>query len=473
MRASYQAAILLLMDDVLQTGVRLRDGRYEILRLLRSPSNKKIYLARDRVVGRQVALDVFSNNWTMSSGMTVREWEAQVLAQLGDHPNIATVLDHWEDDEIAAMVTRYLTGDKLADLIERSKKELGTGLSLEDVFRLSIELAYGLAHIHSCGILYCDLQPQNVLFDEWGTLHLVDFDTAVLLSDQHVSDLSHNPVINYMAPELIDGTDADERADLYSLGATIYEMITGHPAFVGNRDQVLAARQAGQSPPLNRDDLPEGLRALVISLLAPERDKRPRRADEVAGYLERLRATNAQIERLLKSNVDGQVLETLAAFLDAEGSAMVELSPNVDRIESSFMPKIELPPDHRLLVQAIMALAEDDYRRAAIDAGTASEVALASAISEILEAKELNQEYIDQTIRRANGLEALFSLYLSFGRPMPISRNSPISRNTVIKQLASVRNDSAHAGRIPSIEEATRAVELAHALVITAHPFAE
>jgi serine/threonine-protein kinase PknG len=189
---------LLLMDDVLEPGVLLRDGRYEILKLLRTPSNKKIYLARDRVVGHQVALDVFSNNWVMSTGMTVREWEAQVLAQLGDHPNIATVLDHWEDDQIAAMVTRYLTGGNLTDLIELSKRKSGDGLAIEDIFRLSTELAYGLAYIHSRGILYCDLQPRNVLFDEWGTLHLVDFDTAVVLGERHMIDLSHQQVFNYI-----------------------------------------------------------------------------------------------------------------------------------------------------------------------------------------------------------------------------------------------------------------------------------
>ncbi len=458
------------MDDVLEPGVLLRDGRYEILQLLRAPSNKKIYLARDRVVGHQVALDVFSNNWVMSTGMTVREWEVQVLAQLGDHPNIATVLDHWEDDQIAAMVTRYLTGGNLADLIERSKKKSGDGLAIEDVFRLSIELAYGLAHIHSCGILYCDLQPRNVLFDEWGTLHLVDFDIAVVLGDRHMIDVSHQQVFNYMAPELIVGTGADERADLYSLGATIFEMIAGCPAFVGSSEQVLAACQTGRLPSLNRDDLPEGLRDLVFRLLAPEPDKRPRRADEVAGRLEQLRATNAQIERLLKSNVDRRVRKTLAAFFDAEGIAVIKSPPGSDQIRLTFTPKIELPPEHRLLMQGIMALAETDYRRATIDAGTASEVALTAAISGQLTARGLNQEYIDQTIRRANGLEGLFSLYSSFGYPPPVSRDKPVSRNMVIAQLASVRNDAVHAGRIPASEEAARAVELAHALVVTVHP---
>ena len=459
------------MDQVLQPGTLLRDDRYEILELLRAPSNKKIYLARDRVIGRRVALDVFSNNFVMPGGMTVRAWEAQVLAQLRDHPNIATVLDHWEDDHIAAMVTRYLTGSSLADLIKNSKLKSGEGLPIEDVFRLSIELAYGLAHIHSCGILYRDLQPRNVLFDEWGTLHLVDFDTAVLLGDQHMSDMSHHSAINYMAPELIESTAADERADLYSLGATIYEMVAGHPAFPGSREEVLTARHAGWPPSLDREGLPEGLARLIACLLAPERDKRPQRADEIAGYLEQLRATHARVQRLLKSDIDHEVLKTLATFLAADGSARIKSAPSGNRVAISFTPNIDLPPDHRLLMQSIMALAEADYRRAAIDAGTASEVALASAIHELLQAKALNDEFIDQTIRRANGLEGLFTEYLSLGNPLPACRNVPVSRNTVIKQLAGVRNGSAHAGQVPTAEEATRAVELAHSLVITVHPY--
>ena len=121
-------------------------------------------------------------------------------------------------------------------------------------------------------------------------------------------------------------------------------------------------------------------------------------------------------------------------------------------------------------MQSIMALAETDYRRAAIDAGTASEIALASAIRELLQAKGLNEEFIDQAIRRANGLEGLFTEYLSLGNPSPVSRNVPVSRNTVINQLAHVRNGTAHAGRVPTAEEAIRAVELAHSLVIAVHP---
>ena len=138
------------------------------------------------------------------TGLTVSAWEARVLGKLGDHRNIATVLDYWEDDETAVMVSRYLSGGTLRDLIARSQ-ESGEGLPVESILRFSTEIARGLAHIHGRRILYRDLQPRNVLFDEWGAVHLVDFDTAVSLDDRDMSDLSHRPVIDYMAPELTDG----------------------------------------------------------------------------------------------------------------------------------------------------------------------------------------------------------------------------------------------------------------------------
>ena len=148
----------------------------------------------------------------------------------------------------------------------------------------------------------------------------------------------------------------------------------------------------------------------------------------------------------------------MAAFLNGEGATQTR---------SVFVPKIDLPPDHRLLMQAIMALAETDYRRASIDAGTASEVALASAIHEELTSKGLNPEFIDRTIRTANGLDGLclrcicHSAMLCQYRQETLELTSPVSGMT-----------AAHAGRVPSPEEATRAVELAHALVTAAHPFA-
>jgi serine/threonine protein kinase len=283
------------VDVAIQAGDVLRDGRYEIQRLLRSASDKKVYLAHDRALGCQVTLDVFSNNSIKPSGLTVSAWEAHVLGQLGDHPNIATVLDHWEDDETAFMVSRFLSGGTLRDFIELSQESC-EGLPVDSILRIAIEIASGLEHIHGRRILYRDLQPRNVLFDEWGTVHLVDFDTAVSLDDREMSDLSHRPVIGYMAPELTDSGGADERADLYSLGATIYEMCGGRPPFAGTRAEILAACRAGPPPSLERGDLPEALRDLVFCLLAPEREQRPTSAAEVVEHLEGLRTARAARE---------------------------------------------------------------------------------------------------------------------------------------------------------------------------------
>jgi serine/threonine protein kinase len=241
-----------------------------------------------------VVVDVFANNSIMANGLTVSAWEARVLGKLDDHPNIATAQDYWEEGETAVMVSRYLSGGTLLDRIA-SSRESG-GLPAEDILRIAAEIARGLEHIHGRRILYRDLQPRNVLFDEWGTVHLVDFDTAVWLDDPEMSDLSHRPAIGHMAPELTDRGSADERADLYSLGATIYEMCQGHPPFTGTRAEILAARRASSPPQLDRDDLPGALKDLVLCLLALECDQRPASAGEVVKRLEDLHAVWASRE---------------------------------------------------------------------------------------------------------------------------------------------------------------------------------
>lgn len=343
------------MTGELQAGNVLRDGRYEIQGLLRAARDKRVYLALDRTLGCLVALDVFSdNNAVMPGGLTVSSWEARVLGQLGDHPNIANVHDYWEENGTAVMATRFLSGGTLRDLIAQSR-ESGQHLRTERVLRISIQIARGLAHIHSRGILYRDLQPRNVLFDEWDTVHLVDFDTAVLLGDPHVNGLAGRPVIDYMAPELLAGGLTDEHADLYSLGACMHEMITGHPPLTGTREEIMTAHRNGSRPRLDQDDVTDSLRDLVNSLLAPEREKRPASAAEVATCLERIEASRAEIEQLLKCDesstlefkstlrtpvgpakpgesrtvgelrraLELEVLETMAAFQNTDGGTVV------------------------------------------------------------------------------------------------------------------------------------------------------
>jgi serine/threonine protein kinase len=300
-------------------------------------------------------MDVFSNNNSiMPNGLAISAWEARVLGQLGSHPNIAKAHDYWEDGKTAVMVTRYLSGGTLRDLIAHSQ-ESGERLPVEEIMRLSTEIACGLAHIHGRRILYHDLQPCNVRLDEWGVVHLVDFDTAVSLDELDTSDLSQRPVVVYTAPEVTDGGRVDERADLYSLGATMYEMAAGHPPFAGTREEILSARRAGPPPALERDDLPEALQALIFSLLEREPELRPASAAEVIEQLNCIRAASAEIGQLLTSDetttlefksslrvptgplsneekrhlsrvhraLEHEVLKTVAAFLNTDGGTLV------------------------------------------------------------------------------------------------------------------------------------------------------
>ena len=278
------------MDKEIQPGDVLKDGRYEIKEFRGTGQEKKIYLASDRHLDCLVALDVFSsNNPVMPGGQTLNAWEARVLGHLGDHPNIATVLDRWNEGETAFMTTRYLSGGSLKDLITDSRKS-GQCLSVDEVLRFSTEITNGLAHIHDCRILYLDLQPKNVRFDKWHKIRLLDFDTALSLDDTSQIDLSHRPVTGYMAPELLEKARADERADLYSLGATIYEMCQGYPPFGAAFTEIQAAGGTTPLPRLDRDDLPEDLQDLVSSLLASQPEHRPASAAEVLARLDSIRA---------------------------------------------------------------------------------------------------------------------------------------------------------------------------------------
>jgi hypothetical protein len=338
----------------LQPGDTLRDGRYTVQRRLRSARGKCIYLGHDRKFDCLVTIDVFAGNDSiMPDGLTVSAWETRVLGKLGDHPNIARVIDQWQDDQAAVMVSRYFAGGTMVDLIARAR-DSGQDVPAGRILQVAAEIADGLAYIHGRRILYLDLQPRNVLFDERETVHLVDFDAAVPLDQPDVSHLADRQAIVYMAPELTDAGEADERADLYSLGATIYEMVCGKPPFTGTRAEILTARRTSPPPALDRQDLPAALRDLIFCLLSANREQRPATATAVLDRLQGMREARADLEQLLTSDesatiefkasfrepvdrnpadkrplkelrhlVEREAIETLAAFLNTDGGTLI------------------------------------------------------------------------------------------------------------------------------------------------------
>lgn len=340
-----------LMGAVAHPGLTLKGGRYEIERLLRSAPGKGVYLARDHLLDCAVVVDVIPTK-VMVAGAS-GSWEARVLGRLGDHPNIATVIDHWQESGTSFMVSRYLTGGSLQDLIDAAKAndEL---LPVDRIIVYALQLARALEHIHGRRIVYRDLQPRNVLLDNWGTLRLVDFDTAISLDDPEVPPISDGRSVEHMAPEVAASEAADERADLYSLGTTIYAMCTGNAPDTGARDQITRGGLLG-SRVLERADLPEGLKSLVSGLMAPRPQDRPASAAEVARCLAEVVTSQRELESLLASDetatlefksslrtplgptapsdvrspkeleraLELQVIKTAAAFLNTGGGTIV------------------------------------------------------------------------------------------------------------------------------------------------------
>ena len=317
------------MRASLEVGELLRD-RYEILETLREAPSRKVYRARDRRWNRDVALDVFANDAVMPSGLTSAAWESSVLDRLRGQPHVAAVIDDWEDDGAAYMVTRFFSGGRLSERIARSGRS-GEELSVDRILEIALEIARGLAYVHEARLVHLDLQPWNVLLDDWGHVHLVDFDAAVALDDDDLNNVSVPAPIEYVAPEVAAGEAIDERADLYSLGATLFELCDGRRPYTGSHDEIIRARAAGPAPAIRRGDVPEELSNLVSRLLSVDPRKRPASADEVVKCLESLRAIRASDETAIPSKVAW--VEQLPFPLSGVARMYLAVSPASDKVD--------------------------------------------------------------------------------------------------------------------------------------------
>jgi transcriptional regulator with GAF, ATPase, and Fis domain len=249
-------------------------GRYVPRRLLGEGRRKRVYLARDCRIERDVALALIKAEGLDAAGRA-RVWrEVQALGRLGDHPHIVTVLDAGEEAGQAWLVTEYMAGGTLA---ERLAAAPGQRLAAAEAARLMGEVVAGLAHAHAEGVVHRDVKPENVWLTAGGSAKLGDFGIATgperLTSEGLVVGTAA-----YLAPELALGAAADPRADLYALGVVLYELVTGRLPFVGD-DTVAVVYQhvhtAPVAPSWHVPALPPALEGVILGLLAKAPAERP------------------------------------------------------------------------------------------------------------------------------------------------------------------------------------------------------
>jgi len=266
------------------------DGRYEVRSLLGEGARKRVYLALDTRLDREVALAVVKTEGLDEAGRYRIEREARAMARLGDHPHIVTVFDVGEVEGAPHIVSQYMAGGSLAEHLAGADDHR---LSADEALGIDEQIARALEHAHRLGIVHRDVKPANVWLASDGTVQLGDFGLAVPIDASRIT--SEGMVVGtvaYLAPEQALGRTPDGRADLYSLGVVLYEMLTGRPPFLGE-DTVAVISQhlntAPVAPSWHNAEVPPAVESLVMRLLAKDPAERPADAAEAGAEIGRIR----------------------------------------------------------------------------------------------------------------------------------------------------------------------------------------
>jgi eukaryotic-like serine/threonine-protein kinase len=248
--------------------------RYELEELVGSGGMSSVYRAHDSLLERHVALKVMHEQ-LLSEGDHVERFrrEARLAAQLS-HPNIVTVIDRGEQERRQFIVFEYVEGENLKALVEREAP-----LPEREAVQLALQVADGLAFAHAHGLVHRDVKPQNVLLTEDGRAKVTDFGIARSIDVHH--GLTQTGTVmgtsDYISPEQARGGPVDACSDIYSLGAVLYELLTGEVPFQGGNFVSVAMRHINDPPPSVREQRPElspRIDAAIRKAMAKDRDDR-------------------------------------------------------------------------------------------------------------------------------------------------------------------------------------------------------
>ena len=262
------------------------DGRYRVMRFLGEGARKRVYLARDERLEREVAVASIRTDGLVDAGRTRVQREARAMARLGDHPHVVMVHDIIEDDGEILLISQYMAGGDLAEKIAAGE---GGRLAPGEAVRLAAQVCQALEHAHTNDVIHRDVKPENVWLTEDGTAKLGDFGLAHSQEQFRVTqEGTMVGTVAYMAPEQALGKTPDARGDLYALGAMLYEMATGRPPFLGE-DVVAVISQHINTPPVAPSwhvrEIAKPLETLILSLLEKDPAARPASAADVCETL--------------------------------------------------------------------------------------------------------------------------------------------------------------------------------------------
>ena len=228
---------------MLREGIYLQN-RYEILELIGSGGMADVYKARCHKLNRLVAIKVLKDEFNTDSGFVSRfKMEAQAAARLS-HPNIVNIYDVVDEENLHYIVMELIEGVTLKNYIAKKGQ-----LDIKEAVGIAIQVAQGIAAAHEHQIIHRDIKPQNMIISREGKVKVADFGIAKAATGQ-TTTMAAMGSVHYISPEQARGGYSDTRSDIYSLGVTMYEMVTGRGPFAG--DNPIAVALAHLEAPIVR-----------------------------------------------------------------------------------------------------------------------------------------------------------------------------------------------------------------------------
>ncbi|MCI9163060.1 MAG: Stk1 family PASTA domain-containing Ser/Thr kinase [Lachnospiraceae bacterium] len=266
---------------MLRPGVYLQN-RYEVLEQVGSGGMSEVYKAKCHKLNRLVAVKVLKEEFSSDAGFVSKfKMEAQAAARLS-HPNIVNVYDVIDEGKLHYIVMELIEGVTLKGYIARKGK-----LEAKESIGIGIQVAQGIAAAHEQGIIHRDIKPQNVIISMDGKVKVTDFGIARGVSTQTLTSAAMGSV-HYISPEQARGGYSDNRSDIYSLGITLYEMLTGRVPYEGDNTVAIALahlEEAMVPPSVYNPEIPASLERIILKCTAKKPENRYGSANELIADL--------------------------------------------------------------------------------------------------------------------------------------------------------------------------------------------
>ena len=324
---------------MLKTGMIIAE-RYEILGKIGTGGMADVYKAKDHKLNRFVAVKVLKPEFREDTTF-IRKFrsEAQAAAVL-THPNIVNVFDVGDDNGVYYIVMELIEGITLKEYISKKGK-----LSVKEATSIAIQVSMGLEAAHSHGIVHRDVKPQNIIISMDGKVKVTDFGIARAASSNTISSNVMGSV-HYSSPEQVRGGYSDEKSDIYSLGITLYEMVTGKVPFDGDTTVAIAIKHLQEemvAPSVYTPELPHSLEQIILKCTQKSVDRRYQNMEDV-------------IADLKHSLIDPQGDFVTLTSVDTDAKTVVISDKELGEIKH--MPKQVSKPEPEILEEE---LNETDY----------------------------------------------------------------------------------------------------------------